>query len=84
MLLCFVALAAAMVVLFLRFEAYRDVLSAIPFVVLLADGSIGWAVTTKPRLRLIASMASLSFSTSPHIRPIPRARAISSKRVIRR
>jgi hypothetical protein len=44
MLLCFGFFAAAMVVLFLRFEAYRDLLSALPFVVLLADGSIGWAV----------------------------------------
>jgi hypothetical protein len=60
MLLCFAALAAAMVALFLRFEAYRDVLSAIPFVILLADGSIGWAVQLGQPALIAASTLTLA------------------------
>ena len=44
MVLCFGFFSAAFVALFLRCKAYRDVLSAVPFVILLADGSIAWAV----------------------------------------
>jgi hypothetical protein len=44
MLLSFSALFAASVVLLLRFEAYRDVLSFLPFAILLTDPAIGGAV----------------------------------------
>ncbi len=44
LLLCWGFLTAAFLVVFLKCKAYRDPLSALPFVLLLADGSIGWAV----------------------------------------
>jgi hypothetical protein len=44
MLLSFGFLCAAFLALLLRFRAYRDVLSFLPLVMLLADAAIGWAV----------------------------------------
>jgi hypothetical protein len=71
MLLCFVCLAAAFVVLFLRFEAYRDVLSAIPFVILLADGSIGWAVQLgQPALIAASTLALAVVALVPGMMPV--------------
>jgi hypothetical protein len=60
MILSFGFLCAAFVVLFLRFEAYRDWLSALPFVILLADGSIGWAVQLGQPALIAASALTLA------------------------
>jgi hypothetical protein len=60
MLLCFGFFAAALVVLFVRFKAYRDLLSAIPFIILLADGSIGWAVQLGQPALIAASTLTLA------------------------
>jgi uncharacterized membrane protein len=60
MLLSFLFLSAAFVVLFLRFQAYRDLLSALPFVLLLADGSIGWAVQLGQPALIAASSLTLA------------------------
>ena len=60
MLLSFGFLAAAFVVLFLRFQAYRDLLSILPFVLLLADGSIGWAVQLGQPALIAASSLTLA------------------------
>jgi hypothetical protein len=60
LLLSFGFLSAAMVVLFLRFKAYRDVLSLVPFVILLADGSIGWAVQLGQPVTIAASSLTLA------------------------
>jgi hypothetical protein len=60
MLLCYGFLAAAFVVLFLRFKAYRDLLSVLPFVILLADGSIGWAVQLGQPVLIAASSLTLA------------------------
>jgi hypothetical protein len=60
MLLSFGFLFAAFVVLFLRFEAYRDLLSVLPFVILLADGSIGWAVQLGQPCLVAASALTLA------------------------
>jgi Glycosyltransferase family 87 len=71
MLLCFACLAAALVVLFLRFEAYRDLLSVIPFVVLLADGSIGWAVQLgQPALIAASTLALAIVALVPGLNPV--------------
>jgi hypothetical protein len=59
MLLCFVFFAAALVALFLRCKAYRDLISAIPFLILLADGSIGWAVQLGQPALIAASTLTL-------------------------
>lgn len=57
MLLSFAFIAAAFVALFLTCKAYRDVLSLLPFVILLADGSIAWAVVLgQPTLIAAASL----------------------------
>ncbi len=60
LLLCFAFLAAAFVVLCLRFQAYRDLLSSLPFVILLADGSIGWAVQLGQPVMIAASSLTLA------------------------
>jgi hypothetical protein len=60
LLLCFGFLSTAMVVLFLRFKAYRDLLSFVPFVILLADGSIGWAVQLGQPVLIAASSLTLA------------------------
>jgi hypothetical protein len=60
LLLSFGFLSAAMVVLFLRFRAYRDLLSFVPFVLLLADGSIGWAVQLGQPVLIAASSLTLA------------------------
>ncbi len=60
LLLSFGFLSAAMVVLFLRFKAYRDLLSCVPFVILLADGSIGWAVQLGQPTLIAASSLTLA------------------------
>ncbi len=60
MLLSFGFLSAAFVVLFLRFQAYRDLLSVLPFVLLLADGSIGWAVQLGQPALIAASSLTLA------------------------
>ncbi len=60
LLLSFGFLSAAFVVLFLRYKAYRDLLSALPFVILLADGSIGWAVQLGQPVLIAASSLTLA------------------------
>lgn len=60
MLLSWGFLTAAFVVLFLKCKAYRDVLSMLPFVVLLADGSIGWAVQLGQPVLIAASAITLA------------------------
>ncbi|MGC2402524.1 MAG: glycosyltransferase 87 family protein [Acidobacteriaceae bacterium] len=71
MLSCFVSLAAALVVLFLYCKAYRDVLSAIPFVILLADGSIGWAVQLGQPALIAASTLTLAIvALVPGLMPV--------------
>jgi len=60
LLLSFGFFSAAMVVLFLRFKAYRDLLSCLPFVILLADGSIGWAVQLGQPTLIAASSLTLA------------------------
>jgi hypothetical protein len=60
MLLCFGFLAAAFAVLFLKCKAYRDLLSVVPFVLLLADGSIGWAVQLGQPVLIAASSLTLA------------------------
>lgn len=60
MLLCFGFVTAAFVVLFLKCKAYRDLLSFLPFVILLADGSIGWAVVLGQPVLIAASSLTLA------------------------
>ena len=60
LLLCFGFLTGAFLVLFLRFKAYRDLLSVLPFVILLADGSIGWAVQLGQPVLIAASSLTLA------------------------
>jgi hypothetical protein len=60
MLLSFGFLSAAMVVLLLRFKAYCNLLSFLPFVILLADGSIGWAVQLGQPALIAASSVTLA------------------------
>lgn len=60
LLLSFGFLTAALVVLLLRFQAYRDLLSALPFMLLLADGSIGWAVQLGQPALIAASSLTLA------------------------
>jgi hypothetical protein len=60
MLLCFGFVTAAFVVLFLKCKAYRDLLSFLPFVILLADGSIGWAVELGQPVLIAASSLTLA------------------------
>ena len=60
MLLCFGFLCAAYIALLLRFKAYRDLLSLLPFAVLLADGSIGWAVELGQPVLIAASALTLA------------------------
>ena len=60
MLLSFGFLSAAFVVLYLRFQAYRDLLSILSFFPLLADGSIGWAVQLGQPALIAASSLTLA------------------------
>jgi hypothetical protein len=60
LLLSFGLLSATMVVLFIKFRAYEDVLSCVPFVILLADGSIGWAVQLGQPTLIAASTLTLA------------------------
>jgi hypothetical protein len=60
MLLSWSFLTAAFVVLFLKCKAYRDVLSVLPFLILLADGSIGWAVQLGQPVLIAASAVTLA------------------------
>ena len=60
MLLSFGFLSAAFVVLLLRFKAYRNLFSFFPFVILLADGSIGWAVQLGQPALISASAVTLA------------------------
>ncbi len=58
--LCFAFLAGAFVVLCLRFQAYRNLLSFFPFIILLADGSIGWAVQLGQPALIAASALTMA------------------------
>ena len=58
--LCFAFLTAAFVVLCLHFRAYRDLLSCLPIVILLADGSIGWAVQLGQPVMIAAGSLTLA------------------------
>ena len=60
LLLSFGFLSAALIVLLLRFKAYCDLLSFLPFVILLADGSIGWAVQLGQPVLIAASSLTLA------------------------
>jgi hypothetical protein len=60
MLLCFGFLCAAFLALLLRFEAYRDLLSILPFLILFADGSIGWSVQLGQPALIAASALTLA------------------------
>jgi hypothetical protein len=60
MLLSFGFLSATFVVLIVRFGAYRNLLSFLPFVILLADGSIGWAVQLGQPALIAASAVTLA------------------------
>jgi Glycosyltransferase family 87 len=60
MLLSFGFLSAAFIALFLVSRAYRDLLSVVPFVILLADGSIGWAVQLGQPVLIAASSLTLA------------------------
>jgi hypothetical protein len=60
MLLCFGFLCAAFLALLLRFQAYRDLLSLLPFAILLADGSVGWAVQLGQPVLIAASSLALA------------------------
>jgi hypothetical protein len=60
MLLCFGFSCAAYIALLLRFKAYRDLLSLLPFAILLADGSIGWAVELGQPVLIAASALTLA------------------------
>lgn len=60
MLLSFGFLTAAFLVLLLHFKAYRDLLSFLPFLLLLADGSIGWAVQLGQPALIAASSLTLA------------------------
>jgi hypothetical protein len=60
MLLSLGFLSAAFVALLLRFKAYRDLLSIVPFVILLSDGSIGWAVQLGQPVLIAASCLTLA------------------------
>jgi hypothetical protein len=60
MLLCFGFSCAAYIALLLRFRAYRDLLSILPFAILLADGSIGWAVELGQPVLIAASFLTLA------------------------
>jgi Glycosyltransferase family 87 len=60
MLLCFGFLCATFLALLLRFKAYRDLLSILPFAILLADGSIGWAVELGQPVLIAASALTLA------------------------
>jgi hypothetical protein len=60
MLLCFGFLCTAYIALLLRFKAYRDLLSLLPFAILLADGSIGWAVELGQPVLIAASALTLA------------------------
>jgi Glycosyltransferase family 87 len=60
LLLSFGFLAAAFVSLFLRFKAYRHLLTILPFIILLSDGSIGWAVQLGQPILIAASSLTLA------------------------
>jgi hypothetical protein len=60
LLLSFGFLTGAFLVLFVRFKAYPDLLSVLPFVILLADGSIGWAVQLGQPVLIAASSLTLA------------------------
>jgi hypothetical protein len=60
LLLSFTFLCSAFVVLFLHSKAYRDLPSLLPFVILLADGSIGWAVELGQPALIAASSLTLA------------------------
>jgi hypothetical protein len=60
MVLCFGFLCAAFVVLLLRFNAYRDVLSFLPLGILLADAAIGQAVQLGQPTLLAGSALTLA------------------------
>jgi hypothetical protein len=53
-------LCAAYIALLVRFKAYRDLLSLLPFAILLADGSIGWAVELGQPVLVAASALTLA------------------------
>ncbi len=58
MLLCFSFMSLAFVALLLKFKGYQNLFSFLPFVILLADQSIGWAVQLgQPVLISAASLA---------------------------
>jgi hypothetical protein len=60
LLLSLAFLCTAFVVLFFHCKAYRDLLSLLPFVILLADGSIGWAVELGQPVLIAASSLTLA------------------------
>jgi hypothetical protein len=59
-LICFGFVAAAFLALFLACRAYRDLLSLLPFAILLADGSIAWAVELGQPVLVAASSLCLA------------------------
>jgi hypothetical protein len=60
LLLSLLFLCAAFIALLLRFHAYRNLLSLLPFAILLADGSIGWAVQLGQPVLIAASSLTLA------------------------
>jgi hypothetical protein len=60
MLLSFAFLSATFIVLFLVCRAYRDLLSVIPFFLLLSDWSMGWAVELGQPVMIAASALALA------------------------
>jgi hypothetical protein len=58
--LSFAFMCAAYVTVVLKFKAYRDVLSFAPFLLLLADRSMGWAVQLGQPVFIAASSATLA------------------------
>jgi Glycosyltransferase family 87 len=60
LLLSFTFLCSAFVVLLLHSKAYRDLLSLLPFVILLSDGSIGWAVELGQPALIAASSLTIA------------------------
>ena len=70
MLACFGLVAAAFVSLFLKCEAYRSATSLIPFVILLADGSIAWAVELGQPVLVAAGALVLAILTLEENLPV--------------
>ena len=70
MLLCFGFVTAAYVLLFFKCKAYRDPLSVLPFAILLADGSLGWAIELGQPVLIAASALTLSILAMESAMPL--------------